>query len=107
MVSTIKENPGIHVTALAEKLSVTTGAVSQVLAKLEKKKLILKEKDRLNQSRYLLRLTAEGERIHKNHLKFHEKFDRMFKELISNLTEENMNLIINFLTGIKNKIEGR
>lgn len=104
MISEIKENEGIYMTALADKLSVTIGAVSQILAKLEKKGLITKEKDSRNQSRYLLKLTPEGELVHINHMKFHEEFDTALTEILGNETEEKIEFLTDFLTALRNKM---
>ncbi len=104
MVSEIKENEGIHITGLADKLSVTIGAVSQILMKLEKKGLITKEKDIQNQSRFLLKLTPDGELIHINHIKYHEEFDDLLYELIGNEPEEKVNFLKDFLTALTAKI---
>ena len=62
LVKIIKEQPNIHVTAIAEKLGITKGAVSQMAKKLERKGVLWKEKDEENQSRVFLRLTEKGER---------------------------------------------
>lgn len=104
VVSEIKENEGIYMTALAEKLSVTLGAVSQILAKLEKKGLIMKEKDSQNQSRYLLKLTPAGELVHINHMKFHEEFDHTLIEILDNESEEKIDFLRDFLTKLRNKM---
>lgn len=104
MISEIKENEGIYMTALAEKLNVTIGAVSQTLMKLEKKGLVTKEKDSCNQSRYLLRLTPEGEMVHINHMKFHEIFDNALIEIIGGETDEQLDFLINSLTALRKKI---
>jgi DNA-binding MarR family transcriptional regulator len=103
-VSEIKENAGIHVTALAEKLSVTVGAVSQILSKLERKGLVIKEKDIQNQSRFLLRLTPEGELAHTNHLKFHKEFDVLFNKLVGNESETKVKFLTDFLAALRVKI---
>jgi DNA-binding MarR family transcriptional regulator len=104
MVSEIKESEGIHITGLADKLSVTIGAVSQILMKLERKGLITKEKDIQNQSRFLLKLTPDGEVIHINHIKFHEEFDNLLYELIGNESEEKINFLKDFLTALRIKM---
>lgn len=104
MVSEIKENEGIHITGLADKLSVTIGAVSQILMKLEKKGLITKEKDIQNQSRFLLKLTSDGEEIHINHIKYHEEFDNILYELIGNESEEKVDFLKDFLKALAAKI---
>jgi len=107
MVSEIKENEGIHITGLADKLSVTIGAVSQILMKLERKGLITKEKDIRNQSRFLLKLTPDGEEVHLNHIKFHEEFDNMLFELLGNESEGSIAFLKNFLLALENKIRAQ
>ncbi len=98
IVSAIKENEGIHITGLADMLGVTIGAVSQILIKLEKKGLVRKEKDIRNQSRFLLKLTPEGEVTHQNHLKFHEEFDDLFYGLLQSSSRENIEFLNHFFT---------
>jgi DNA-binding MarR family transcriptional regulator len=105
VVSEIKENKGIHITALAERLGVTVGAVSQMLMKLEKKALVIKERDVQNQSRFLLELTPAGELIHKNHLRFHAEFDRMFDQLVGGGDQEKIKFLTDFLTALRVKIQ--
>jgi DNA-binding MarR family transcriptional regulator len=107
LVSEIKENEGIHVTALAERLGVTVGAVSQILLKLERKGLVIKEKDIQNQSRFLLHLTPEGELVHTNHLKFHKEFDVLFKKLVGGESEEKVRFLTDFLTALRTEIQER
>ncbi|MDO3676926.1 MarR family winged helix-turn-helix transcriptional regulator [Paenibacillus ehimensis] len=104
IVSEIKENEGIHITALADKLGVTVGAVSQIVIKLEKKGLIKKEKDIKNQSRFLLKLTPEGEVVHQNHLKFHEELDHLVYELLKDESEEKVLFLKDFLTSLQGKL---
>jgi DNA-binding MarR family transcriptional regulator len=105
VISTIKENEGIHITALAEKLEVTIGAVSQILMKLERKGLVIKERDVKNQSRFLLKVTPAGELIHKNHLKFHAEFDLMIAELVGSESDEIKTGIKDFLTALRVKTQ--
>jgi DNA-binding MarR family transcriptional regulator len=104
LVSEIWWNPGIHVTGLADKLCVTVGAVSQILAKLEMKGLITKEKDDRNQSRILLKLTPDGEKVHLNHMRFHEVLDNILCELLDDSDEEKISFLKSFLDVLENKI---
>ncbi|KKX56385.1 hypothetical protein X546_04670 [Brevibacillus borstelensis cifa_chp40] len=104
-VSAIKENEGIHITALAEKLGVTLGAVSQILIKLEKKGLIKKERDPRNQSRFLLTLTCEGEIAHLNHLRFHEAFDDLVYSVLEGKSEEQVRFLKQCLIDLAAKLQ--
>ena len=62
MIKCVKENPNRHMTALAEVLGVTRGAVSQIAMKLEGKGMLVKERDEDSSLRRILRVTPEGER---------------------------------------------
>lgn len=75
MIKAVKEAEGIHVTGLAERFGVTKGAVSQLLAKLEKKGLVSKEPDSANLSRLRLKLTPRGEQAYARHEELHALFD--------------------------------
>lgn len=104
MIKAIYENKNIHVTALADKLGVTKGAISQVLLKLQKKGMIVKEKDPKNLSRILLNVTAKGEIAHKTHLEIHKQFNQIFKEVIDGFEEEEIVVIRKFLDDLESKI---
>jgi DNA-binding MarR family transcriptional regulator len=88
IIKAIKENEGIHVTALAERLEVTKGAISHSLIQLQKKEMILKQPDDANQSRLLLKLTEKGEIAYKNHEKLHVDFDNAIKALLKDESNE-------------------
>jgi len=105
MIKAIKQNEGIHVTGLANKLKVTKGAVSQIVMKLERKGLILKAKDISNQSRLVLRLTQKGETACTNHDKFHKMIDVMVNEIVKDSSEENVKFLKAVLTTLEEKLE--
>lgn len=105
MIKAIKENEGIHITGLAENLGVTKGAVSQLAIKLEKKALIIKERDVNNYSKFLLRLTPLGEIAYNNHLKFHQNFEQMLSEILKGESEERINFLKDFLITLEGKLD--
>ncbi|WMJ81560.1 MarR family transcriptional regulator [Clostridium sp. MB40-C1] len=104
MIKAIKENEGIHVTGLADILGVTKGAVSQIIMRLERKGMIIKEKDIKNQSRLVLKLTPKGEIAHINHERFHLEFDDFVNEILGDATEDNIIFLKSFLTSIESNI---
>lgn len=104
MVSEIKRNEGIHITGLANELSVSIGAVSHILMKLERKGLIIKERDVKNRSRFLLKLTPEGEEIHLNHIRYHEEFDNLLYELVGGESRGKIDFLTDFLMALKEKL---
>jgi DNA-binding MarR family transcriptional regulator len=95
MIKYIKDNPEANVTELAKILGVTKGAVSQVLTKLVKKKLILKTNKGKNDKEIMLKLTKLGEIIYEEHEKLHKyAFDDFYK-LINKLPDKNILFVEN------------
>jgi DNA-binding MarR family transcriptional regulator len=104
MINAIKENEGIHITGLAEILGVTKGAVSQVAIKLQKKGLIIKERDINNYSKFLLKLSPMGEIAYNNHLKFHQDIDQILAEILNSESEERINFLKDFIITLESKL---
>jgi len=67
----IGQNPKINITALAKHMGVTKGAVSQMVAKLIKKKMVWKTYAKDNKKEVILELTNLGWTGFHNHEKFH------------------------------------
>ena len=105
MIKSIRENEGIHVTGLAEMLGVTKGAVSQIIQKLERKGMIVKDADPRNLSRLVLRLTPKGETAYLYHEELHREFDGLFNSALENATEENKTFLKDFLNSLDGKID--
>lgn len=104
MIKAIFENKDIHVTALAEMLGVTKGAISQVLLKLQKKGMIIKEPDSKNLSRLLLNVTDKGKIAYLTHEKMHKEFNNTFYDVLSKFNDEEKAVVKKFLDGLENKI---
>ena len=104
IVKLIKEHDGIHITGIAELLGVTKGAVSQVTNKLEKKGVIVKEKDINNLSRIILKLTPKGEQLYDVHEAFHAELNGLIGEILKNSSEENKAFLKNLLDAVETKI---
>ncbi|GAA0732671.1 MarR family winged helix-turn-helix transcriptional regulator [Clostridium oceanicum] len=105
MIKAIKENEGIHVTGLADKIGVTKGAVSQIIIKLEKKGMIKKEKSLYNQSKLTLKLTDKGHIAYENHEKLHNKFDSLINKILQDASTENILFIKEFLINTEDILE--
>ena len=105
MIKAIKEHEGIHVTGLAEALGVTKGAVSQILKKLERKGMIIKDKDTDNQSRLVLRVSKKGETAHIHHERFHQIFDDAVNEILDGASREEQDFLMDFLNTLEEKID--
>jgi len=104
IVSVIKEHEGIHVSGIADILGITKGAVSQELLKLEKRGLVIKERDETNQSRLLLKLTDKGEKLYDVHRAFHHELDELIADTLKGATEDNKLFLKNFLDSVEHKI---
>ena len=72
-IRAIGENPRINVTALAEHMGVTKGAVSQTVNKLVRKGLARKTRAPDNAREVLLELTERGWTGFHNHERFHRQ----------------------------------
>jgi DNA-binding MarR family transcriptional regulator len=79
-IETIGKNPGINVTRLAERMGVTKGAVSQMLARLAKKKLIDKRRTPGSDKEVMIDLTELGRRAFENHGAFHRQILAVLKD---------------------------
>lgn len=88
MIKTIRDSGNEHVTAIAEYLGVTRGAVSQIVGKLEKKGLVERRIDPENNSRHILNLTEKGEAANGEHMRYHDVINRVFFEYLSRIDED-------------------
>jgi DNA-binding MarR family transcriptional regulator len=87
MLTTVAMQEGVGVTALAEEFGTTKGAVSQLVAKLVKKGLLVKEQDPEHGARVVIRTTELGQIASDNHLAFHREHDKEFLEYMAQLDE--------------------
>ncbi|NOW88475.1 DNA-binding MarR family transcriptional regulator [Clostridium beijerinckii] len=105
IIKAIAEHPGIHVGGLADILGVTKGSVSEILKKLERKALVVKEIDNLNLSRYSLSLSEKGKKAHSNHMYYHSILNSMFEDELENTSEYELEFLSNFLSSMINKVK--
>lgn len=105
MIKAIKQNEGIHVTGLADILGVTKGAVSQIIQKLERKGMIVKEIDPQNQSRLILRLGPKGETAYLFHEELHRSFDELLNSALKDASEEEKAFLRSFLNSLDEKLD--
>ncbi len=98
MIKAIREHPEAHLTALADRLGVTKGAVSQLVKKLEEKGMVVKDRDPANRARVVLSLTAKGERAYSVHERAHRDFDDLVEGLLQGATEEERAFLQDFIS---------
>lgn len=105
MIKHIQENEGMHITGLAEMLSVTKGAVSQIIMKLTKKGMVTKETDPANLSRLVLHLTEKGIIAYNHHEKLHQAFDTMVQDALEGASEDNIIFLKSYLDTLEKEID--
>ena len=100
-IQAIGKNPGINITALAEYMAVTKGAVSQTIKKLTNKGLVRKTYAPGNAKEVVLELTDLGWVGFRNHEKFHmaalniardyfgDQFEKKFEDIEAVMTDLN------------------
>lgn len=100
-IEVIGNNPGINVTDLAVHQGVTKGAVSQVIARLVKKNLIIKMKDIQHKRGVFLKLSKDGDKAFSEHRHFHDTIHAPLFELISKATPENIAFVLSLFEAIE------
>lgn len=104
MISAIAKYPDMHVSGLAEHFGFTKGAVSEIVRKLEKKKLVRKEKDPKNLTRTCMYLTEKGELAHRTHMEYHQVVETAGLEILQNFSDEQAKGILDFLNAFMTRI---
>ena len=106
-VMLIGNNAGQHVSELARIAGVTRGAISQVVAKLEKKGLIKKIEDPENSLKTIPSLTNKGWVTYWAHEQFHEELDADLYEYLKDLTDTEIAAIESFLLNMEKMADKR
>ena len=89
MVTRIEENPGITAARIAETTGRTKSAVSQMIAKLETKGLVYREKDPNNGKQHFLYVTEKGNRLSLCH-KAYDEHASLIEDLVDRFGMESM-----------------
>lgn len=105
MIMAIHDVEGIHVTGLADRLHITKGSVSELLRKLEQKKLIHKDTDPLKLSRINIYLTEKGRIAHEHHLLYHERINGMIDQVMSHYSSEQIEFLNHFLNNVRSGLD--
>lgn len=82
-----------NMTEMAERLGVTKGALSQVVNKLKKKKLVIKERKSDNEKEVFLKLTEAGQKAFEKHIEFHKSHSNELWGTFESLTDEQIQFI--------------
>ncbi|MFO1444025.1 MarR family transcriptional regulator [Bacillus sp. Bva_UNVM-123] len=79
-IDAIGLNGDVLMSQLANKLSITKGAVTQLVSKLEKKELVLRKAHPTDSRAILLTLTKKGEIAFQEHQAMHQQFYRKLSQ---------------------------
>ena len=99
-IQAIGKNPGINITALAEHMGVTKGAVSQTITKLSKKGLLCKTYAPGNAKIVVLELTDLGWIGFRNYEKFHMEALNIARDYFGDRLEEKFDAIEAVMTDL-------
>ncbi len=86
VIEAIGNHPGVNMTELAAELGVSKPAVTQIVGKVARKKLLRRYKSAHNRKEVLVRLTEKGEVAFLGHQEFHARMDAAAVERFSRLT---------------------
>lgn len=87
----------INLTELSKQLGVTKGAVSKIVAKLEKHGLLRRYKYVSNQKEVYFHLTEQGMLAYEGHKRYHQSMDWALEQYGEQLTTEQGEEILRFL----------
>ena len=90
-LSAVCENPRSNITELAELLGVTKGAVSQMISKMEKKGLIIKEFAPGSEKQRMLKLTEKGKLAYNGHEEYHKQMVIAVDKKMKSLSIDDLN----------------
>lgn len=98
IMSYIANNPGITVTQLAHDWNRTTGAICQIIKKLEKKELVFKEKESGNLKNVYLYVTEKGKKVDEAHKEYDNKiYEKFLNKLKKDYSEKRLQDVFEIL----------
>ena len=101
----IEDKQSINATKLANKLGISKSAVSQTISRLEKKGVIIKDKDPYNKNELILSLTAFGESAFGQYKKKQASNRHHFNQYLRTLSEDDREVINHFLQQVKGMLD--
>ena len=102
LLDVFRDHPELNITALAERAGVTKGAISQAVAKLERKGAVERHKGSGDDKQVLVRLTPLGREITEHHQQVNEHTVNRLFHLIAERPQEQ----VDFLREVFAWIEG-
>ena len=104
-VAIIGDREGISVTELAQVRGITKGAASQMIYRLEDKKLVEKRISPESDSKLNLYLTENGKKARDEHRRQHEAMEKKFAALMNGIPADTQKYMIEFLQDFEKELE--
>ncbi|MFC1823945.1 MarR family winged helix-turn-helix transcriptional regulator [Thermodesulfobacteriota bacterium] len=101
LINVIEEAQDINASKMAIRLGVTKGAVSQTLARLEKKGVLYKVKDPQNKNELTVHFTPLGKEILRHHRKARASLEKQYAKYFSDISQEEKKVITTFLSKLE------
>ncbi len=101
----IKLDQATNATRMAEKLGVTKGAISQTVARLESKGIIIKTKDPSNKNEMTISFTEIGAKIAINLLKLKKNVENNYKNILISYDDNECETINSFLINLEKAVK--
>lgn len=106
IVNWVGRMPDITITELAKLLKKTPSACSQIVRKLIEKGLVQQERNLRNKRIYNLQLTADGERMYRDHIAFNEACQKITFEMLAGFTDAELETCLRVQRRINEAYQG-
>ena len=106
LIDVIAKGHDINASKMAARLGVTKGAVSQTLARLEKKGILHKTKDPQNKNELTVYFTPLGKNVLEEQRKLQVRFHDQYAKYFSNISEKEKTIIMGFLKKMEDLFDG-
>jgi DNA-binding MarR family transcriptional regulator len=106
LMQVIAEQPDLNAGEMAQRLGVSNGAVSQTLARLERKGVIQKEKDPSLKNRVTAAFTDTGKKAIKGFEEEQASSVEAFSKYLAGLSERDREVIGSFLSNVEELLKG-
>lgn len=102
----VAEGEAVNATAMAERLGVTKGAVSQTISRLARKKMVVKTKDSSKKNELTVHFTPQGEKALQAFTRMRAGHEDKFLAYLGGLSDAEQRTIQAFLHRMDEFLEG-
>lgn len=105
LMQVLKEAPDLNAGKMAQRLGISNGAVSQTLARLERKKIIIKTKDPALKNELTVTFTESGKAVIQGFEMEQASAIDVFSRYLSGLSSNDRNVIECFLSHMEDLLK--